>query len=208
MIPGRAWTIFTGRCSISFPGSRSEQSRTRVGRVPAIDRARECACRIGDVAAGGGGDGVGDLAGRSGRRRARDGVSNAGPSAGHRGARDANVGHRIGSAPSSDPLGDLARASGFHVRPVTLAPDWWRRRGGEPLLGRPGRLRVMCRSPWSRRRPVAMGRGRLPAIRPRRPAAGPVDHAACREAGFAERGPSTARCPTSRSGSSTWSDSA
>ena len=40
-----------------------------------------------------------------------------------------------GSGPSSDPLGDLARASGFHVRPVILAPDWWRRRG-EPLLGR------------------------------------------------------------------------
>jgi NHLM bacteriocin system ABC transporter peptidase/ATP-binding protein/NHLM bacteriocin system ABC transporter ATP-binding protein len=40
-----------------------------------------------------------------------------------------------GSVCSNDPLGDLARASGFHVRPVTLSPDWWRRRGGEPLLG-------------------------------------------------------------------------
>jgi ATP-binding cassette subfamily C protein len=36
---------------------------------------------------------------------------------------------------SKDPLGDLARASGFHVRPVTLGMDWWRRAGGEPLLG-------------------------------------------------------------------------
>ena len=46
--------------------------------------------------------------------------------------------HRIGDeAPnaSRDPLGDLARASGFQVRPVTLADDWWRRRGGDPLLG-------------------------------------------------------------------------
>ena len=41
-----------------------------------------------------------------------------------------------GTGPSIDPLGDLARASGFHVRPVILAPDWWRRVGGEPLLGR------------------------------------------------------------------------
>jgi ATP-binding cassette subfamily C protein len=29
----------------------------------------------------------------------------------------------------------LARASGFHLRPVTLPEGWWRRRGGEPLLG-------------------------------------------------------------------------
>jgi NHLM bacteriocin system ABC transporter peptidase/ATP-binding protein/NHLM bacteriocin system ABC transporter ATP-binding protein len=35
-----------------------------------------------------------------------------------------------------DPLGELARASGFHTRPVELGGDWWRRRGGEPLLGR------------------------------------------------------------------------
>jgi NHLM bacteriocin system ABC transporter ATP-binding protein/NHLM bacteriocin system ABC transporter peptidase/ATP-binding protein len=34
-----------------------------------------------------------------------------------------------------DPLGDLARASGFHVRPVSLPEDWWRRGAGEPLLG-------------------------------------------------------------------------
>jgi len=37
---------------------------------------------------------------------------------------------------SKDPLGDLARASGFHVRVVTLSEGWWRRRGAEPLLGR------------------------------------------------------------------------
>ncbi len=47
--------------------------------------------------------------------------------------------HRIGNetpdAPP-DPLGDLARAGGFQVRPVTLADGWWRRRGGDPLLGR------------------------------------------------------------------------
>ena len=41
-----------------------------------------------------------------------------------------------GSTASADALGDLARASGFHVRPVTLDPDWWRRPGGEPLLAR------------------------------------------------------------------------
>jgi NHLM bacteriocin system ABC transporter peptidase/ATP-binding protein/NHLM bacteriocin system ABC transporter ATP-binding protein len=35
---------------------------------------------------------------------------------------------------SKDPLGDLARASGFHVRPVKLGTDWWRSPGGEPLL--------------------------------------------------------------------------
>ncbi len=40
------------------------------------------------------------------------------------------------SGPSSDPLGDLARTSGFHVRPVILGPDWWRGAGSEPLLGR------------------------------------------------------------------------
>jgi NHLM bacteriocin system ABC transporter peptidase/ATP-binding protein/NHLM bacteriocin system ABC transporter ATP-binding protein len=37
---------------------------------------------------------------------------------------------------SSDRLGDLARASGFHVRPVVLDRGWWRRQGGDPLLGR------------------------------------------------------------------------
>jgi NHLM bacteriocin system ABC transporter peptidase/ATP-binding protein/NHLM bacteriocin system ABC transporter ATP-binding protein len=37
---------------------------------------------------------------------------------------------------SHDPLGDLARASGFHVRVVTLEEGWWKRRGGEPLLSR------------------------------------------------------------------------
>ena len=37
---------------------------------------------------------------------------------------------------SSDPLGDLARAGGFQVRSVTLPDGWWRRRGGDPLLGR------------------------------------------------------------------------
>jgi NHLM bacteriocin system ABC transporter peptidase/ATP-binding protein/NHLM bacteriocin system ABC transporter ATP-binding protein len=50
-----------------------------------------------------------------------------------------------GPGPSSDLLGDLARTSGFHVRPVTLPPDWWRRAGGEPLLGQladPGHLPV------------------------------------------------------------------
>jgi NHLM bacteriocin system ABC transporter peptidase/ATP-binding protein/NHLM bacteriocin system ABC transporter ATP-binding protein len=34
-----------------------------------------------------------------------------------------------------DPLGELARSSGFHIRPVTLREGWWRRRG-EPILGR------------------------------------------------------------------------
>ena len=47
--------------------------------------------------------------------------------------------HKIGNetpdAPT-DPLGDLARAGGFQVRPVTLADGWWRRRGGDALLGR------------------------------------------------------------------------
>ena len=33
-----------------------------------------------------------------------------------------------------DPLTELARASGFQVRPVSLREGWWRRRG-EPLLG-------------------------------------------------------------------------
>jgi NHLM bacteriocin system ABC transporter peptidase/ATP-binding protein/NHLM bacteriocin system ABC transporter ATP-binding protein len=47
--------------------------------------------------------------------------------------------HRIGNEnpdATSDPLGDLARAGGFQVRPVTLADGWWRRRGGDALLGR------------------------------------------------------------------------
>jgi NHLM bacteriocin system ABC transporter peptidase/ATP-binding protein/NHLM bacteriocin system ABC transporter ATP-binding protein len=41
-----------------------------------------------------------------------------------------------GSEPATDPLGDLARASGFHVRPVTLGAGWWRHGASEPLLGR------------------------------------------------------------------------
>ncbi|MGO9468605.1 MAG: NHLP family bacteriocin export ABC transporter peptidase/permease/ATPase subunit [Isosphaeraceae bacterium] len=41
-----------------------------------------------------------------------------------------------GSCAPPDALGDLARASGFHVRPVTLDEAWWRRTGGEPMLGR------------------------------------------------------------------------
>src|SRR5262249_13724799 len=36
---------------------------------------------------------------------------------------------------SKDPLGDLARASGLHVRPVSLRAGWWRQGAGEPLLG-------------------------------------------------------------------------
>jgi NHLM bacteriocin system ABC transporter peptidase/ATP-binding protein/NHLM bacteriocin system ABC transporter ATP-binding protein len=39
------------------------------------------------------------------------------------------------SGVASDRLGDIARASGFHVRSVELPGDWWRWRGGEPLLG-------------------------------------------------------------------------
>src|SRR5262249_5243427 len=35
---------------------------------------------------------------------------------------------------SGEELGAVARASGFHTRPVTLREGWWRR-GGEPLLG-------------------------------------------------------------------------
>ncbi len=42
--------------------------------------------------------------------------------------------NHVGS--SNDPLGDLARAGGFHVRPVVLPEGWWRRKGGDPLLGR------------------------------------------------------------------------
>jgi NHLM bacteriocin system ABC transporter ATP-binding protein len=38
--------------------------------------------------------------------------------------------------PSNDPLGDLARTGGFHVRPVVLPEGWWRHNGGDPLLGR------------------------------------------------------------------------
>jgi NHLM bacteriocin system ABC transporter peptidase/ATP-binding protein/NHLM bacteriocin system ABC transporter ATP-binding protein len=54
------------------------------------------------------------------------------------------LGIEVRSCPSStepncertkDPLGELARASGFHVRPVTLDHGWWRRSGGEPMLG-------------------------------------------------------------------------
>ncbi len=45
------------------------------------------------------------------------------------------AGERSCGAPP-DPLGDLARASGFHVRTVTLEDGWWRRTGGEPMLGR------------------------------------------------------------------------
>jgi NHLM bacteriocin system ABC transporter peptidase/ATP-binding protein/NHLM bacteriocin system ABC transporter ATP-binding protein len=49
--------------------------------------------------------------------------------------------------PTPDPLGDLARASGFHVRPVELEEGWWRSGQGEPLLA--------CLSD-ERRSPVAL----------------------------------------------------
>jgi NHLM bacteriocin system ABC transporter peptidase/ATP-binding protein/NHLM bacteriocin system ABC transporter ATP-binding protein len=35
---------------------------------------------------------------------------------------------------ATDPLGDVARASGFHVRPVSLGEGWWRKSQDEPLL--------------------------------------------------------------------------
>jgi NHLM bacteriocin system ABC transporter peptidase/ATP-binding protein/NHLM bacteriocin system ABC transporter ATP-binding protein len=38
--------------------------------------------------------------------------------------------------PPGDPLGDMARASGFHVRPVSLTEGWWHRGQDEPLLAR------------------------------------------------------------------------
>ncbi len=92
--------------------------------------------RVGFVATGGRGQRDDRPGGRSRRRRSRDGVPRGGPIHGHRGplvrARRATAAW----APPSDPLGDLARASGFHVRPVTLPEGWWRRHGGEPLLGR------------------------------------------------------------------------
>jgi NHLM bacteriocin system ABC transporter peptidase/ATP-binding protein/NHLM bacteriocin system ABC transporter ATP-binding protein len=37
---------------------------------------------------------------------------------------------------TTDPLGEVARASGFQVRAVSLPSDWWRRHGNEPLLAR------------------------------------------------------------------------
>ncbi len=52
-------------------------------------------------------------------------------------------------------LATLARASGFHVRPVTLLEGWWRRQGG-PLLG-------ILTDPQGGRTPVAL----LPAGRRR-----------------------------------------
>jgi len=58
---------------------------------------------------------------------------------------------------AADPLGELARASGFHVRPVTLPEGWWRRTGGEPMLGQLAGDGLSS--------PVAL----LPASGPRRP---------------------------------------
>jgi NHLM bacteriocin system ABC transporter ATP-binding protein len=66
-------------------------------------------------------------------------------------------GDRDFSAPK-DPLGDLARASGFHARAVTLDDGWWRRTGGEPMLGQlsgnglpsPVALLPTKRARWSR----------------------------------------------------------
>jgi NHLM bacteriocin system ABC transporter ATP-binding protein len=55
------------------------------------------------------------------------------------------LGIEVRSPPASSergPIGaqeavdDLARASGFRVRAITLGHAWWCRRGGEPLLGR------------------------------------------------------------------------
>jgi ATP-binding cassette subfamily C protein len=57
---------------------------------------------------------------------------------------------------SGDALGEVARASGFDTRPVTLRDGWWTR-DGEPLLG-------MLARPGGGRTPVAL----LPSVR-RRP---------------------------------------
>jgi hypothetical protein len=60
------------------------------------------------------------------------------------------------SSSADDDLAAMARASGFHTRPVTLREGWWRR-GGEPLLG-------VATHPEGGRTPVAL----IPAAR-RRP---------------------------------------
>jgi NHLM bacteriocin system ABC transporter peptidase/ATP-binding protein/NHLM bacteriocin system ABC transporter ATP-binding protein len=78
--------------------------------------------------------------------------------------------------PSEHELGTLARASGFHTRPVTLREGWWRR-GGEPLLG------VLSHAE-GRRVPVAL----LPAVR-RRPWSAP---------GYEVRMPDGRSCPVDR----------
>ena len=88
---------------------------------------------IRHVATGGRGHGDGDLAGRSRRRCARDGLPDAGAErSASRCATPTGQPDRIKLDASKDPLGDLARASGFHVRPVTLA----RTGGAEPAASR------------------------------------------------------------------------
>ena len=63
-----------------------------------------------------------------------------------------------GATSSDDDLGSLARASGFHARPVTLREGWWRR-GAEPLLGvlanPDGGRTPVALIPTARRRPWA-----------------------------------------------------
>ena len=107
-----------------------------VGRVAAIDRSPERSSSVGP----------GATCGRGGRRASLPAIdpgddalwrpaSAVGRRPGYRGS-FAAAGRRAGLCLRADALGDLARASGFHVRPVTLDEAWWRRTGGEPMLGR------------------------------------------------------------------------
>ena len=111
-----------------------------------------------------------------------------------------------GGGPSSDPLGDLARASGFHVRPVTLPPDWWRRAGASRYwVDWP--IRVVCRSLWSRPRGACDGEEPPTSFSIMKAEAG-RSTSVWRRSWIRERGPSTERCRMSRSESSTCFDSA
>ena len=134
MIPGRDWTTFTEPSSISSPGSRSRRT-SRAGRnssdrsptrPPSSNRSRRNWPRPPTRRRPGR---------RSRGRRTPDGLPRGRTIHGHRGPPSPARSATNRRTPRAIPLGDLARASGFHVRPVTLADDWWRRRGGEPLLG-------------------------------------------------------------------------
>ena len=106
-----------------------------------------------------------------------------------------------------DPLGDLARSSGFHVRPVTPAGGLVAPSRGEPLLGQ---LNDDGRPPVAllpANRSTALVGGRLRAARSRGPRTSrrrPSSPAGSRR----RPGRSIGRSPTHRSGSATCSGSA
>ncbi len=136
-----------------------------------------------------------------GGRRSADGLPRGGTIHGHRGPPSPRRSAMNPVTPRATRWETWRAPAGFRCGPVTLADGWWRRRGGDPLLGRIVRRRAM--SPWRscRARPRAVGSGRPTSCMIPKGAAGPSTSSSP-GASLRRPGCFTGRSPTNRSAKS------